>query len=57
MSKVTIELPHQLLKEIVKVWIEKSSDITRIYEEQTIDGRKLDIVGEKITLEQNLNMT
>jgi hypothetical protein len=48
MSKVIIDLPHQLLKEIVKVWVEKSSDITRVYEEQTFGGRKLDLVGEKM---------
>lgn len=48
MSKVIIEPPHQLLKELVKVWIERSSDIARVYEEQIIGERKLDLVGEKM---------
>jgi len=48
MTKKVVEIPHQLLKEIVKIWAEKELDISRIYEEQTINGRKLDLVGEKI---------
>lgn len=48
MPKIIINFPHQLLEELVKIWAERFLDITRIYREQTIEGRKLDLLGEKM---------
>lgn len=47
MQKRNIELPFPMLKEMVKIYIEGRLAIPRVYEEQSIDGRNLDLVGEK----------
>lgn len=47
MKRRIIEFPHSMLKELVKVYVEGRLAVPRIYEDQTIDGRNLDLVGEK----------
>ena len=47
MSKRNVEIPYSMLKELVKVYGEGRLAIPRIYEKQEIDGRELDLVGEK----------
>lgn len=46
-NKRVVELPHSMLKELVKVYGEGTLGIPRIYDKQEIDGRELDLVGEK----------
>lgn len=47
MNKRVIEIPYSMLRELVKVYAEGRLAIPRVYEGQEIDGRKLDLVGEK----------
>lgn len=47
MNRRVVEIPYSMLRELVKVYAEGRLAIPRVYEEEEIDGRKLDLVGEK----------
>ena len=47
MKRRIVEFPHQMLREFVKVYADGRLAIPRVYEQQIINGRNLDLVGEK----------
>ena len=47
-TKLTIELSHETLKALTKIYAQTILSLSRVETEKTISGRRIDIVGRKL---------